>query len=83
MCRPVALPSLTDDGGLMEGCVSVERSFISDNIVLYYVAYYCFRVIFIHFVPCCTLVVLNALLGISSSHSFLVHLHLHSMTFYT
>jgi len=49
----------------MEGCVSLERAFVTNNIDLYYVAYYCFRVIFIHIVPCCALVVLNALLGIN------------------
>jgi len=62
-CRPVSLPSLTDGELLVEGCVKVERSFVSDHIDLYYVVYYCFRVIFIHFVPCCALVVLNAMLG--------------------
>ena len=46
----------------MEGCLTLERDFIMDNIDTYYVTYYCFRVLFIHFIPCCVLVVLNALL---------------------
>jgi len=47
---------------MVEGCIDVERDFVQDHISLYYNAYYCFRVIFIHIAPCCILVVLNALL---------------------
>jgi len=46
----------------MEGCAVMERSFVMDHIDVYYNVYYCFRVLFIHFAPCCILVVLNALL---------------------
>jgi len=46
----------------VEGCIYFERPFIADHIELYYNAYYSFRVIFIHLVPCCLLVILNALL---------------------
>ena len=61
-CRPIPLPSLVDPAVTVEGCVSMLRSFIQDNISLYYNVYYCFRVIFIHLAPCSVLVVLNALL---------------------
>jgi len=40
----------------------VEREIVQDHIDVYYATFYCFRVIFIHFAPCCSLVVLNALL---------------------
>jgi len=61
-CRPVELPSLKDESQWVEGCVTLERAFVTENIDLYYNTYYCFRLVFIHLVPCCALVVLNALL---------------------
>jgi len=68
-CSPWPLPSLVDAGVWVEGCVSVGRSFLLDHYDLYFNAYYCFRVIFIHLAPCCALVVLNALLGRTSCYS--------------
>jgi len=56
------LRSLEREDDWTEGCVSLERDFVMDHINLYYNTYYCFRVIFIHFAPCSTLVVFNALL---------------------
>lgn len=63
--RPRMVPSLVNRDVLLEGCVSLERQFIMDNIDLYYNVYYCFRVVFIHIAPCCILVVLNALLVVT------------------
>ncbi|KAL3884398.1 hypothetical protein ACJMK2_024537 [Sinanodonta woodiana] len=44
------------------GCVEMLKPWFSDNMDLYLNIYYWFRVIFIHLVPCISLVVLNGLL---------------------
>jgi len=60
--RSVWLPSLLNPEVYVEGCAAIERDFFMEHDTVYYNVYYCFRVVFIHFAPCCILVVLNALL---------------------
>lgn len=43
-------------------CIIEYRPWLRANLNLYYSAYYWFRVIFIHLIPCVSLVVMNALL---------------------
>lgn len=44
------------------GCHLIYKPFIAEHLTLYFNIYYWFRVVFIHVIPCVTLVLLNAVL---------------------
>ncbi|XP_076438714.1 sex peptide receptor-like [Babylonia areolata] len=58
----VELQSAVDPNRTVVGCVMVFQGWVESNKDLYFNIYFWFRVIFIHLVPCISLVVMNALL---------------------
>ncbi|XP_076457434.1 sex peptide receptor-like [Babylonia areolata] len=58
----VELDSLVTPNATVVGCVMVFHAWAEASKTLYYNLYFWFRVIFIHLVPCISLVVMNALL---------------------
>lgn len=59
---PVTLPSAVHPNKTVVGCVMQMHLWAEASQNIYYNVYYWFRVIFIHLVPCISLVVMNALL---------------------
>ena len=58
----VELASIVHPDETVSGCVTQLVHFVQENTNAYFNVYYWFRVIFIHLVPCTSLVVLNGLL---------------------
>ena len=58
----VEVPSAVSPNKTVTGCVMVFHRWAESSKNMYYNIYYWFRVIFIHLVPCISLVVMNALL---------------------
>lgn len=59
---PAEVPSLSRENETYVGCIIMDRPWVAKNRVMYYNFYFWFRIIFIHLVPCISLVVLNGLL---------------------
>lgn len=59
---PIEIPSKLDSTRNVTGCQTELVPFVARNENTYFNTYYCFRVVFIHIVPCVVLVLLNALL---------------------
>ncbi|XP_046572105.1 sex peptide receptor-like [Haliotis rubra] len=59
---PIALPSELHPNQTVIGCEFGHRKWVAGKLDIYYNIYFGFRVIFIHLVPCISLVVMNALL---------------------
>ncbi|XP_074653300.1 sex peptide receptor-like [Tubulanus polymorphus] len=60
--EPMDCPSVVDNYTLTTTCLPVKRDFFEENAVVFYNVYLWFRIIFIHFIPCTSLIILNALL---------------------
>lgn len=58
----VELPSKTDPTIMVTACYETLTPLLNAYLDVYYNTYYWFRVIFIHLIPCCSLVILNAIL---------------------
>lgn len=59
---PVTVPSFTKPNETYTGCLCPVRSWVTRHEDMYQNIYFWFRIIFIHLVPCISLVVLNGLL---------------------
>ncbi|KAH3700703.1 sex peptide receptor-like [Dreissena polymorpha] len=59
---PREVPSRIDVNKTIDGCDIKSRPWAANNQVMYQNIYFWFRIIFIHLVPCTSLVVLNGLL---------------------
>ncbi|CAH1797546.1 unnamed protein product [Owenia fusiformis] len=59
---PIEVDSQRTPGEIFTGCLLQRRSWVLSIEDIYYNIYFWFRVIFIHMIPCTSLVVLNALL---------------------
>ncbi|CAG5119373.1 unnamed protein product [Candidula unifasciata] len=55
-------PSILVPNKTVSACVKEMRPWVSSNVNLYYNIYFGVRVVFIHLIPCVSLVVMNALL---------------------
>jgi hypothetical protein len=62
MYVPITLESRIDPSRNVTACQTVFTDWVKDNQNAYFNVYFWFRVLFIHFIPCTTLVVMNALL---------------------
>ena len=60
--RPIWIASKLDPTRRVEACQVTLVPFVQAHVNAYFNVYYWFRVVFIHLVPCISLVVLNALL---------------------
>ncbi|XP_052803631.1 sex peptide receptor-like [Mya arenaria] len=60
--KPQHVPSRLDTNQTFVGCDLIYRPWAMNNLVMYLNIYFWFRIIFIHLVPCISLVVLNGLL---------------------
>lgn len=58
----VELPSVIEPWKLVPGCFEIPTEFIARNEDVYYNVYWWFRVLFVHMIPCTSLVILNAFL---------------------
>nr|AKQ63080.1 MIP receptor 1 [Platynereis dumerilii] len=57
--------SMVDPARNIVSCVMNNSEWVTSHINLYYNSYYWFRVVFIHFIPCTSLVVFNLLLMVA------------------
>ena len=60
--NPVEVTSLLDANVTMTSCVETLVPFVLKHANVYFNVYYWFRVVFIHLVPCASLLILNVLL---------------------
>ena len=59
---PMSVPSHVDGRHLVDTCCVRRAAFIRDWLDAYFNIYYWFRIVFIHLIPCSSLVALNAIL---------------------
>lgn len=59
---PFVTRSCVDPNKTIIGCMERPREWVLNNMMVYHNIYFWFRIIFIHLVPCTSLVVLNGLL---------------------